>query len=97
MDTPVVPYRETIRGRAKVEGRHRKQSGGRGQYGHVFLELSPADPEVEDRLEFVDDIFGGAVPRQYIPPGVEKGIREILDEGPLAGVPPRGGCARFAL
>ena len=89
LDTPVVPYRETIRGRAKVEGRHRKQSGGRGQYGHVFLELSPADPEVEDRLEFVDDIFGGAVPRQYIP-GVEKGIREILDEGPLAGYPVEG-------
>jgi elongation factor G len=86
LDTPIVPYRETIRGRAKVEGKHRKQSGGRGQFGHVWLELSPGDPEHEDRLEFVDDIFGGAVPRQYIP-AVEKGLREILDEGPLAGYP----------
>ncbi|NLJ80432.1 MAG: elongation factor G [Firmicutes bacterium] len=86
LETPVVPYRETIRGTAKVEGKHRKQSGGRGQYGHVWLELSPGDPENEDRLEFVDDIFGGAVPRQYIP-AVEKGLREILDKGPLAGYP----------
>ena len=83
---PIVPYRETIRGTAKVEGKHKKQSGGRGQFGHVFLELSPGDPENEDRLEFVDDIFGGAVPRNYIP-AVEKGLREILDEGPLAGYP----------
>jgi elongation factor G len=83
---PIVPYRETIRGRAKAEGKHRKQSGGRGQYGHVMLEISPADPELDDRLEFVDDIFGGAVPRQYIP-AVEKGLREILDDGPLAGFP----------
>lgn len=86
LDTPIVPYRETIRGRSKVEGKHRKQSGGRGQFGHVWLELSPGDPENEDRLEFVDDIFGGAVPRQYIP-AVEKGLREILDDGPLAGYP----------
>lgn len=86
LDIPAVPYRETIRGTAKVEGKHRKQSGGRGQYGHVWLELSPGDQENEDRLEFVDDIFGGAVPRQYIP-AVEKGLREILDDGPLAGYP----------
>ncbi|MFY9526376.1 MAG: elongation factor G [Limnochordia bacterium] len=83
---PIVPYRETIRGRAKAEGKHRKQSGGRGQYGHVMLDISPDDPELDDRLEFVDDIFGGAVPRQYIP-AVEKGLREILDDGPLAGFP----------
>ena len=86
LTAPIVPYRETIRGRAKAEGKHRKQSGGRGQYGHVMLEISPADPELDDRLEFVDDIFGGAVPRQYIP-AVEKGLREILDDGPLAGFP----------
>lgn len=89
LETPLVPYRETIRGKSKVEGKHRKQSGGRGQYGHVWLELSPSDPEFEDRLEFVDDIFGGVVPRQYIP-AVEKGLREILDEGPLAGYPVEG-------
>ena len=86
LDTPIVPYRETIRGTAKVEGKHKKQSGGRGQFGHVWLELSPGNPEHEDRLEFVDDVFGGSVPRQYIP-AVEKGLREILDEGPLAGFP----------
>lgn len=86
LSTPVVAYRETIRGSAKVEGKHKKQSGGRGQYGHVWLELSPGNPENEDRLEFVDDIFGGAVPRNFIP-AVEKGLREILDEGPLAGYP----------
>ncbi|HHY10486.1 MAG TPA: elongation factor G [Firmicutes bacterium] len=84
--TPAVPYRETIRGSAKVEGKHRRQSGGRGQYGHVWLELSPGDGENGERLEFIDDIFGGAVPRQYIP-AVEKGLLEILDEGPLAGYP----------
>lgn len=86
LDTPVVPYKETIRGTSKVEGKHKKQSGGRGQFGHVWLELSPGNPENEDRLEFVDDIFGGAVPRNFIP-AVEKGLREILDDGPLAGYP----------
>ena len=89
LSTPVVPYRETIRGRAKAEGKHKKQTGGRGQYGHVFLELSPADPDAEDRLIFEDNIFGGAVPRNYIP-AVEKGLREILDDGPLAGYPVEG-------
>ncbi|MCK9524892.1 MAG: elongation factor G [Limnochordia bacterium] len=86
LETPVVPYRETIRGHADVEGKHKKQSGGRGQFGHVFLKLSPGDPEHEDRLEFVDDIFGGSVPRNFIP-AVEKGLRETLNEGPLAGYP----------
>ncbi len=89
LSTPVVPYRETIRGRAKAEGKHKKQTGGRGQFGHVFLEISPADPDAEDRLTFVDDIFGGAVPRNYLP-AVEKGLREILDDGPLAGYPVEG-------
>ena len=86
LTTPIVPYREAIRGTAKVEGKHKKQSGGRGQYGHVWLELSPGTPDQEERLEFIDNIFGGAVPRQYIP-AVEKGLLEILDEGPLAGYP----------
>lgn len=83
---PLVPYREAIRGRAKVEGKHKKQTGGRGQYGHVWLELEPADPDQEERLRFVDAIFGGAVPKQYIP-AVEKGLLEIIDEGVLAGYP----------
>ena len=71
LSTPTVPYRETIRGTVKVEGKHKKQSGGRGQYGHVWLEIGPGSGEGEDELEFIDNIFGGAVPRQYIP-AVEK-------------------------
>jgi len=82
--TPKVPYRETIRGSAKVEGKHKKQSGGHGQYGHVWLQLDPLAPGAE--FEFVDSIFGGAVPRQYIP-AVEKGVREALAGGLLAGYP----------
>ncbi|MGB9867449.1 MAG: elongation factor G [Bacillota bacterium] len=83
LDIPKVPYRETIKGTAKAEGKHKKQTGGRGQYGHVFLELEPiADKE----FEFVDKIFGGAVPKQYIP-AVEKGVREAMQEGVLAGYP----------
>ena len=79
---PKVPYRETIRGTAKVEGKHKKQSGGRGQYGHVWLELEPLAPGEE--FEFVDKIFGGVVPKQYVP-AVEKGVRETMAEGILAG------------
>lgn len=82
--TPKIPYRETIRGSAKVEGKHKKQSGGHGQYGHVWLQLEPLSPGAE--FEFVDSIFGGAVPRQYIP-AVEKGVREALAGGLLAGYP----------
>jgi elongation factor G len=81
---PRVPYRETIRGHGKAEGKHKKQTGGRGQYGHVFLELDPL-PRGQG-FAFVDKIFGGAVPRQYIP-AVEKGLRECMAEGVLAGYP----------
>ena len=77
-----MPYRETILGKAEGEGKHKKQSGGHGQYGHVFLRV---EPTTED-FEFVDDIFGGAVPRQYIP-AVEKGARETLAKGMIAGYP----------
>lgn len=83
LDTPRVPYKETIRGSAKVEGRHKKQTGGRGQFGHVWLEIEPL-PGGE--FEFVDRVFGGSVPRQYIP-AVEKGVREAMAEGVLAGYP----------
>ncbi len=81
---PKVPYRETIRGSAKIEGKHKKQSGGHGQYGHVWLQLDPLAPGAQ--FEFVDSIFGGSVPRQYIP-AVEKGVREALTGGILAGYP----------
>lgn len=86
LSTPLVPYRETIRGKVKVEGKHKKQSGGRGQYGHVWIEVESGTDNPEDQLEFVDNIFGGAVPRQYIP-AVEKGIRETMEEGIIAGYP----------
>lgn len=84
LSTPKVPYKETIKGRTKVEGKHKKQTGGRGQYGHVFLELEPL-PAGEGFL-FEDKIFGGVVPKQYIP-AVEKGVREAMEEGVLAGYP----------
>lgn len=86
LTTPIVPYRETIRGKVKVEGKHKKQSGGRGQFGHVWIEMEPKTSEDEDILDFEDNIFGGAVPRQYIP-AVEKGIRETMAEGVIAGYP----------
>lgn len=79
-----IPYRETIKGKATAEGKHKKQSGGHGQYGHVILDIEPLQ-NGED-FEFVDAIFGGAVPRQYIP-AVEKGVKETLEKGLLAGYP----------
>ncbi|NLA11038.1 MAG: elongation factor G, partial [Firmicutes bacterium] len=83
LSTPKVPYKETIKGGAKVEGKHKKQTGGRGQYGHVFLEL---EPQPGEGFLFQDKIFGGVVPKQYVP-AVEKGIREAMEEGVLAGYP----------
>lgn len=81
---PKIPFRETIRKAVKVEGRHKKQTGGHGQYGHVFIEMEPlAEGE---GFVFEESIFGGSVPRQYIP-AVEKGIREAMEEGILAGYP----------
>lgn len=79
---PRVPYRETITSSAKAEGRHKKQTGGRGQFGDVWVEFEPSQQE----FEFVNKIVGGAVPRQYIP-AVEKGIQESMQKGPLAGYP----------
>jgi elongation factor G len=81
---PRVPYRETIRGATRVEGKHKKQSGGKGQFGHVWIEMEPLPSGTG--FEFVDKVFGGAVPRNFIP-AVEKGIRETLEEGVLAGFP----------
>jgi len=81
---PQVAYRETITKKVKVEGKFVRQSGGRGQYGHVWLEIEPQ--EAGKGFEFVDAIKGGVVPREYIP-AVGKGIFEALDNGVLAGFP----------
>jgi elongation factor G len=86
MEPPKVPYRETIRKTVTMEGKYKKQTGGHGQYGHVWLRLEPL---AEGEFEFTEEIFGGAVPKQYIP-GVEKGVRESLTEGVLAGYPVTG-------
>jgi len=81
---PRVPYRETIRSASKAQGRYKKQTGGRGQYGDIWIEIEPL-PRGEG-FEFVNKIVGGAIPRQYIP-AVEKGISEAMESGPLAGYP----------
>lgn len=82
--TPKVPYKETIKKTVKVHHKYKKQSGGRGQYGDVWLEIAPLSRG--ENFEFVDKIVGGAVPRQYIP-SVEKGVRKKMMEGIIAGYP----------
>jgi len=81
---PKVPYRETIRGKADVEGKHKKQSGGHGQFGVCRIKMEPV--ERGKGVEFVDDIFGGSIPKNWIP-SVEKGIRDAAARGFLAGFP----------
>ncbi len=81
---PQVAYKETIKGAAKAEGKFVRQTGGRGQYGHVFIELEPLEPG--RGFEFENKIVGGTIPREYVP-AVEKGIREAADRGILAGYP----------
>jgi elongation factor G len=81
---PQVAYRETIRKNTKVDGRYIKQSGGRGQYGHVWLELSPKEPGTG--FEFQNKIVGGVIPKEYVP-AIEKGISEAMTSGVLAGYP----------
>jgi elongation factor G len=85
LSDPKIPYRETIKKSAKAEGKHKKQSGGHGQFGHVWIEFEPILNGNMD-IEFVDKVVGGVVPRQYIP-AVEKGLRESMVEGVLAGYP----------
>jgi elongation factor G len=83
-EKPHVPYRETIRANAKAQGRYKKQTGGRGQYGDCWLELKPNGQESD--LTFESAIVGGAIPRGYIP-AVEKGVQEAMHKGIVAGFP----------
>lgn len=85
LSKPKTPYRETIKGTAIAEGKHKKQSGGHGQYGHCKVRFEPCDSD----FEFGDEVVGGAVPRQYIP-AVEKGLKECMVRGVLAGYPVTG-------
>ena len=85
LSSPKIAYRETIRGKAEAEGKHKKQSGGHGQYGHVKIRFSPC----EEEFVFEEEVVGGAVPKNYFP-AVEKGLRESMAEGPLAGYPVTG-------
>ena len=85
LSEPKIAYRETIRGSAEAEGKHKKQSGGHGQYGHCKIRFSPS----EEEFVFEEEVVGGAVPKNYFP-AVEKGLRECMESGPLAGYPVTG-------
>jgi elongation factor G len=87
---PRVPYQETIRGSAKAHGRHKKQTGGRGQFGDCHIEIAPLDPDpAHPDFEFVDAIKGGVIPQGFIP-AVRKGVLEAMAHGPVAGYPVKG-------
>ncbi|MDP4650943.1 MAG: elongation factor G [Haliea sp.] len=83
---PQVAYRETIRNTSEIEGKFVRQSGGRGQYGHVWVRFEPGSDENAEKLEFVNEVVGGTVPREYVP-AVQKGIEEQMQNGVLAGYP----------
>lgn len=85
LSEPKIAYRETIRGTTEAEGKHKKQSGGHGQYGHCKIRFSPC----EEEFVFDEAVVGGAVPKNYFP-AVEKGLREAMEHGPLAGYPVTG-------
>ncbi len=82
LNEPKVVYRETIKKKVEAEGKHKKQSGGAGQFGHVFIRFEPS----KELFEFDEEVFGGSVPKNYFP-AVEKGLVETFEKGPLAGFP----------
>ena len=84
LHSPKIPYRETIRGKAEVQGRHKKQTGGHGQFGDCWIRMEPLPRG--GKFEFANDVFGGAIPRNFIP-AIEKGIVETAEKGYLAGYP----------
>ncbi|HLW72082.1 MAG TPA: elongation factor G [Candidatus Binataceae bacterium] len=84
LNAPKVPYKETIKGRAEAQGKYKRQSGGRGQYGDCWLKVEPRQRGAG--FEFADEVVGGSIPRQFIP-SVEKGVRNTLNEGHVAGFP----------
>ena len=84
LHTPKIPYKETLKGKARVQGKHKKQSGGRGQFADTWVEIEPLPRG--GGYEFVDKIVGGAIPKTYIP-AVDKGIQEAMEKGVLAGYP----------
>lgn len=83
LSVPKIPYKESIRKKVKVQGKHKKQSGGHGQYGDVWIEFEPC---ISDELVFEEKVFGGAVPKNFFP-AVEKGLQECVKKGVLAGFP----------
>lgn len=85
LKTPKVPYRETIKGKSDVQGKHKKQSGGHGQYGDVKIKFESRE-DMKDELEFIDKVVGGSVPRNFIP-AVEKGLQDCILHGVIAGYP----------
>ena len=84
LDTPRVPYREKIRKTVQKQGRHKKQTGGSGQFGDVWIRFEPN--EESEEMVFAEEVFGGSVPKNFFP-AVEKGLREACVHGPLAGYP----------
>src|SRR5207237_8407979 len=82
LKAPKIPYRETIRGKADVQGRHKKQTGGHGQFGDCWIKMEPLPRG--GKFEFANEVFGGSIPRNFIP-AVEKGIGETAANGCLAG------------
>jgi len=86
---PTIAYKETIMGKAEGHHRHKKQTGGAGQFGEVYLRIEPLPSDFEGPFDFVDDTFGGSIPKQFLP-AIEKGIRQVLLTGCIAGYPMQG-------